>query len=133
MQTNANHSQHLHIHKQILTYSQMNLTPPCLPLMQVHDKQVGMGRRTRKDERGRRRRVGLTYMPITPSFKTIPKVIKILILGSNHPMELIMRLLDKITEGSMLKLDINPKEHLLLLDGPYAGVYINAVLKGRLG
>ena len=61
----------------------------------------------RRRRRDKRRRVGLRYMPITPILKIIPKDLEILILGSNHPTELVMLFLNKVTEVSMLSLDIN--------------------------
>jgi len=42
------------------------------------------------------------------SVKISLKVFEILILGSNHPTELIMPLLNKLTKDGMLRLDISP-------------------------
>jgi len=65
---------------------------------------------------GRRRKVGLRNMSVMPSLQTGPKVLEILVLGSNHPTELIIPLLNKVTECSMLGLNISSEECLLFLD-----------------
>jgi len=54
-----------------------------------------MGKKKKKLKR--RRRVGLRNVPVMPSLQISPEVLEILVLGSNHLMELIMRLLNKVT------------------------------------
>ena len=58
--------------------------------------------------------MGLRYMPIMPSFKISPKVLEILILGSN----------------GMVRLNISPQGMLLFLDGPEGSMDISLVLGG---
>ena len=59
--------------------------------------------------------MGLREMPVPPSLKASTKVLEVLVLGSNHPSELIMSLLDKITKSGMLISSIYPEGGLLLL------------------
>ena len=76
-------------------------------------------------ERGWRRRgirwVGFRDTPIPPSVKARTKVLKVLILRSNHPSKLIMPLLDKLLKSGMLRSNISPKGRLLFLNGPKCG------------
>ena len=73
-------------------------------------------------ERGWRRRgrrwVWLREMPIPPSVKACTKVLKVLSLRSNHPSELIIPLLDKLSKSGMLRSNISPKGGVLFLNGP---------------
>ena len=62
------------------------------------------------------RGVGLREMPIPPSLKARTKVLKVLVLRSNHPSELIMPLLDKLPKSGMLRSNMSPKEGLLFLE-----------------
>ena len=55
-------------------------------------------------------------MLIMPSLQTSPKVVEVLVLGSNHPIKLIMLLLNKVTECGMLCLNISSKGCLFALD-----------------
>jgi len=75
--------------------------------------------------------MGLRYILITQSFTTSHKVLEILILGSNHSTNLIMPLLNKAMERSMLRLNISPVRNVALLEWT---VDISIVLgRGRLG
>ena len=71
-------------------------------------------------------------MPIPPSLKTSTKVLEVLVLRNNHPLELIMPLLDKITKSGMLRSNICPEGGLLLLNGPKCGSNVRGVRIGRL-
>jgi len=95
-----------------------------------------MGKKKKKlkrRSRGRRRRAGLRNMLITPTLQISPKVLEILVLGSNHPMKLIMLLLNKVTKYGMLSFNISLEGCLLLLIGLKASMQISKIRGGRLG
>jgi len=71
-------------------------------------------------------------MPVPPSLKASTKVLEVLLLGSNHPSELIMSLLDKITKSHMLKSNMCLEGGLLLLNGPKCGCNVRIVRVGLL-
>jgi len=88
-------------------------------------------------ERGCRRKgrrwMGLREMPIPPSLKGRTKVLKVLVLRSNHPSELIMPLLDKLPKSGMLRSNISLKGGLLFLNGPKCGFNVRVGSRGWLG
>ena len=71
-------------------------------------------------------------MPISPGLKTRLIVLKILGLGSKHPMELVLLLLNKATKSSVLRLNIGSKGYLFLLDGPKGRLEVGIVSGGGL-
>jgi len=71
-------------------------------------------------------------MPVPPSLEATTKVLEVLVLGSNHPSELITPLLDKITKSGMLKSNICPEGSLLFLNGPKCGSKVRVVRIGWL-
>ena len=58
----------------------------------------------------------ISDMPISPGLKTSLIVLKILGLGSKHPTELVVLLLDKAMKGDVLRGNIGSKRYLLLLN-----------------
>jgi len=96
------------------------------------------GRRTAKKQskgrRGRRMRgMVLRDMPISPSLKTSPKILKILVLGGYHPTNLIVPLLDKVMKSDILSFNIFPQGGLLPLNGAKGGLNFGIIMGGRLG
>jgi len=57
-------------------------------------------------------------VPIIPCLKASTKVLKLLILGSNHLSKLIVLPLEKITKRGILRCYIVSKGGLFLLNGP---------------
>jgi len=53
-----------------------------------------------------------------------PYILEVLSLGSKHPSELVMKLLDKVTKSGILRSNIGSKGYLLLLDGPKGGLEV---------
>ena len=51
-------------------------------------------------------------------------------MGSKHPTELIMVLLDKVTKSSIPRSNIGLKRYLLLLDRPKDGLEVGIVSGG---
>jgi len=51
-------------------------------------------------------------------------------MGSKHPTELVVPLLNKVTKNGILKGNIGLKGHLLLLNGPKGGLEIGIVSGG---
>ena len=72
-------------------------------------------------------------MPILPDLKTSLIILEILGLGSKHPTELTVSLLDKIMKSSILRCNVGSKGHLLLLNGPKGGLEVSIVSRGWLG
>jgi len=62
--------------------------------------------------------MALRDLAISLSPKTSTKVLKILILGGNHPTEHIVLLLDEVTKSGILSFNICLYGGLLLLNGP---------------
>jgi len=56
--------------------------------------------------------------------------LKVLVLRSNHSMELIMPLLDKVTEDGMFSLNVSSEECLLLLNGLKSGMQTSIIRRG---
>jgi len=83
--------------------------------------------KSKKKKEVGRRRVGLTDMPIIPSLPTSPKVLEILVMGNNRPLELILSLLNKVIEHGMLSLNISSKGCLFLLDGLKGTIQTNEI------
>ena len=52
-------------------------------------------------------------------------------LGSKHPMELIVPLLNKVTKSGVLRGNVGSKGQLLLLNGPKGGLDICIVSRGK--
>jgi len=62
-----------------------------------------------------------------------PIMLEVLSLGSKHPKELVMALLDKVMKSGILRSNICSKGYLLLLDGPKGGLEVGMVSRGWLG
>jgi len=53
-------------------------------------------------------------------------------LGSKHPTELAVLLLDKVMKSTVLRCNIRSKRYLLLLNGPKGGLEVSIISGGRL-
>ena len=51
-------------------------------------------------------------------------------MGSKHPTELVVVLLDKVTKSGILRSNIRSKGYFLLLDGPKDGLEVGIVSGG---
>ena len=58
---------------------------------------------------------------------------KVLGLGSKHPTELVVLLLNKVTKSGVLRGNKGSKGHLLLFNGPKGGMDFFIVRGGSLG
>ena len=79
------------------------------------------------------RRIALRDMPISPSQKIGPKVLKILGLGHIHPTGLIMLLLNEVAKSNILRLNVGSYEGLFLLNGPKDGSKLLIIMGGEGG
>jgi len=79
----------------------------CLQCKHRWRKGKGRSKKQSKGRRGRRvRGMTLRDTPISPRLKTSPKVLKILVVGGYHPIELIMPPLGEVTKNNFLSFNI---------------------------
>ena len=77
--------------------------------------------------------VAIRVMSITPGLQTGLIVLEVLSLGSKHPTELVVALVNKVTKSGILRSNISLKEYLLLLHGPKGGLQVGIVSRVWLG
>jgi len=116
-----------------------NSTPPCLDkaLSNVSiDGKRGRGSNNKQSKGSRGKRVhgmALGDFSISSSLETYPKVLKILVMGGNHTVKLIIPLWSKVIKRSILNLNICLWGPLLILNGPKGDLNLFIIMGRGLG